>query len=114
MRDMRCFTMPALVGALLLAALFVAASSGSYRSHAQSLFGSTVKLTSISVVDAQGRPIHFTVHSTSGTLYDAKGAHAVPSGVPEPASWALLILGFGGAGGAVRRRSATPLQPASA
>ncbi|WP_245824682.1 PEPxxWA-CTERM sorting domain-containing protein [Sphingomonas azotifigens] len=95
-------------------ALFTSAFSGTYGSYAQSLFGSTVKLTSISVVDAQGRPIDFTVHSTSGTLYDAKGAHAVPSGVPEPASWALLILGFGGVGAAARRRRAMPLQPAYA
>jgi hypothetical protein len=28
--------------------------------------------------------------------------------VPEPASWALMILGFGAAGGAIRRRLATP------
>ena len=28
----------------------------------------------------------------------------VSAGVPEPASWALMILGFGGAGAALRRR----------
>jgi hypothetical protein len=30
-------------------------------------------------------------------------------GVPEPASWALMILGFGGAGALLRRRRAIPL-----
>ena len=28
----------------------------------------------------------------------------VPAGVPEPGAWALMILGFGAAGGALRRR----------
>lgn len=31
----------------------------------------------------------------------------VESAVPEPTTWALLILGFGAVGGAMRRRSAT-------
>lgn len=29
---------------------------------------------------------------------------STPMGVPEPTSWALMILGFGLAGGALRRR----------
>jgi hypothetical protein len=32
----------------------------------------------------------------------------VSAGVPEPASWALMILGFGAAGAALRRRRAQP------
>jgi hypothetical protein len=32
------------------------------------------------------------------------GVHVNPNGIPEPASWALMILGFGGAGAALRRR----------
>jgi len=32
------------------------------------------------------------------------GVFLVPGGVPEPASWALMILGFGGAGAALRQR----------
>ena len=32
-------------------------------------------------------------------------ASQAPGGVPEPATWALLILGFGTVGGAMRRRS---------
>ncbi|HET6971712.1 MAG TPA: PEPxxWA-CTERM sorting domain-containing protein [Phenylobacterium sp.] len=31
---------------------------------------------------------------------------ALPGGVPEPASWALMILGFGGVGATLRRRRA--------
>jgi PEP-CTERM motif len=30
-------------------------------------------------------------------------------GVPEPATWALLIAGFGGVGAALRRSRAAPL-----
>jgi hypothetical protein len=29
-----------------------------------------------------------------------------PGGVPEPATWALMIVGFGGAGAMLRRRRA--------
>jgi hypothetical protein len=35
-----------------------------------------------------------------GTTY----VNPTPTGVPEPASWALMLLGFGGAGAAVRSR----------
>jgi hypothetical protein len=42
-----------------------------------------------------------------GSLLDAS-ASAV-AGVPEPSSWAILILGFGGAGAMVRRRRARQL-----
>jgi len=33
-------------------------------------------------------------------------AAAQLGGVPEPATWALMILGFGAVGGAMRRRNA--------
>lgn len=39
----------------------------------------------------------------SGT---ATGVVVTPTGAPEPAAWALMILGFGGAGVAMRRRRA--------
>jgi PEP-CTERM motif len=40
--------------------------------------------------------------------YDARGwsMRAVTGGVPEPASWAMLIVGFGLVGAAARRRTA--------
>ena len=52
------------------------------------------------------RAIKNTGIGTVGTVAFNNGAVAVPvaPGVPEPASWALLILGFGGIGGMVRMR----------
>lgn len=37
---------------------------------------------------------------------------AVPGGVPEPATWAMMLLGFGAIGFAVRRRRKQELRPA--
>lgn len=44
----------------------------------------------------------------SSTLTNERAyvAPSGPTGVPEPASWALMILGFGSAGAALRRRRA--------
>lgn len=39
-----------------------------------------------------------------GTLVGTQGATGVPLGVPEPASWAMMIGGFGLIGAAARRR----------
>ena len=53
------------------------------------------------------------VNGTSGGLYSYGGnvsfnkLTAVQTGVPEPASWALMIMGFGGIGGALRNRRRT-------
>jgi hypothetical protein len=35
----------------------------------------------------------------------------VPPGVPEPAAWALMLIGFGAAGGMLRRRRAPAVAP---
>lgn len=46
--------------------------------------------------------------SVDEDLYLIEGVRAVPSAVPEPATWALMLVGFGMVGGAARyrRRSA--------
>ncbi len=43
---------------------------------------------------------------TDGNFGDNGGAFSITviQGVPEPATWALMILGFGAVGGAMRRR----------
>lgn len=49
--------------------------------------------------------LHFGVGD--GGFGDNGGAFSVSvAGVPEPATWGLMILGFGAVGGALRRRSA--------
>lgn len=42
--------------------------------------------------------------SATGDLSFNSGRVGVPSAVPEPGTWALMILGFGGAGAALRAR----------
>lgn len=50
----------------------------------------------------------FVDNVTFGTALSAAGAAAsgggAPGAIPEPATWAMLVLGFGGIGAAVRRR----------
>lgn len=49
----------------------------------------------------------FTGQLDARTAGHASIAFGAPTGgVPEPASWALMLLGFGGAGGLLRRRRA--------
>jgi hypothetical protein len=66
----------------------------------------------LTVVPTTGTPpIYFTVDvarydptSQKVVATGLVGATLVPGGVPEPASWALMILGFGGVGAVLRRR----------
>ena len=45
---------------------------------------------------------HFLVQAFSDTLYGTDFLQATP--VPEPASWAMMVMGFGALGGAMRYR----------
>ncbi|MBC7285379.1 FxDxF family PEP-CTERM protein [Hoeflea sp.] len=56
-------------------------------------------------------PIAFGVQNVLSVTYLSRGAGAYsgnlsfsPSAVPEPASWAMMLLGFGAVGSIVRRR----------
>lgn len=91
----------------LLASSFPAiANATNPLNTADNSFADTSRLTSLSFFDAAGNPIAFgTLTGASGRLYDADGVHtAAVGGVPEPASWALLVIGFGLVGALSRRR----------
>lgn len=59
-------------------------------------------------------PSFFATHDRS--LYSLSFSNGIVNGltgaVPEPATWAMLILGFGVVGGALRRRRSTGAMPA--
>ena len=44
------------------------------------------------------------IHGTDGAILAG-----VTLGVPEPSTWAMMLLGFGGLGALLRRRRAAPL-----
>lgn len=51
--------------------------------------------------------IDFTVGNNGGYSNDTTGLNLAISGVPEPTSWALMIMGFGAIGGAMRAKRRT-------
>ncbi|WP_293900605.1 choice-of-anchor K domain-containing protein [Phenylobacterium sp.] len=62
------------------------------------------------VGDPQFSPDHFEFGSGDGFLGHGVGSGA--GGVPEPAAWAMMLLGFGLAGAAMRRRRSLARLPA--
>lgn len=70
-------------------------------------FSDTARISSLAFFDAGGAAFDFgSIMGASGRMYDADGVHTVviPGGVPEPASWTMLLAGFGAIGGAMRGR----------
>lgn len=79
-----------------------AAAEATCRSGNSLAFGGVVGVT-----DTFGRPLPGArIVAASGIAYDARGVP--PGAVPEPATWAMLVAGFGLVGSALRRRSAAP------
>lgn len=78
---------------------------GSYNSVDFFLLGGTGTFA----ITAPGTALFGLVNDTSNTNNGGSfsfEATAVQAGVPEPATWAMMIAGFGLVGGAMRRRSA--------
>ncbi len=98
-------------GGNVVKSLSVAANNGQAQFYAFDTTGAT--RTNMGWVN---RTYQFTANSTTTTLSFASGDTnaygpaidnvAIAGGVPEPATWAMLILGFGVIGGAMRRRRA--------
>jgi len=85
--------------------LFAVSLGGTDFAEVDAAHTGKVVLGSFQVFDDGGAPVTgFQLTSQSGTDYNA----APGGGVPEPASWALMILGAGLAGGALRRRRTGP------
>ena len=61
--------------------------------------------------DATPTSLTLSFNSTGGSAYSAAATLAVPPApigtVPEPATWALTLMGFGAMGAAMRRRTRT-------
>lgn len=64
-------------------------------------FVAGINTLTFSVLDTGGVPSGLLVSGLHGTADVASGA------VPEPASWALMLVGFGAVGSAMRRRQRT-------
>ena len=71
--------------------------TGSFGS--QSNFSGLVSLSAGSTFD-------FRVNRAGDYSYDSTGLSASITAVPEPATWAMMIIGFGAAGSMIRRRRA--------
>jgi hypothetical protein len=69
-----------------------------------------VTLDSATVSDDGGRHDFESMGFSGGRALDVGNGPSgdSPPGVPEPSTWAMLLVGFGLAGGALRRRLATP------
>jgi hypothetical protein len=72
-------------------------------------YGSSTSFGSLVVTLGAGDSVDFALNNLGDFSFDSTGISAtirnVPTGVPEPASWALMIAGFGVVGGIARRRN---------
>jgi len=66
--------------------------------------GSSRDLYTVSISNAAGTVLYSGNLNATGVTHSATVAFDAPSAVPEPASWAMLIAGFGLVGAAARRR----------
>ncbi|MBW8911224.1 MAG: PEP-CTERM sorting domain-containing protein [Sphingomonas sp.] len=64
----------------------------------------------LAAIDAMGWNINTDIYNNRGYTFTTaqafalSGAAHIAAGVPEPASWAMMLFGFGAIGGAMRSR----------
>lgn len=80
-------------------------------SQFSSFLGSGAQAFDFNATLAAGDTVSFLIGPAGNWTYDSTGfsltvSDVAPGGVPEPASWALMIMGFGAAGSLLRRRRA--------
>jgi hypothetical protein len=68
-------------------------------------FGSQSNFSGLVALSA-GSTFDFRVNRAGDYYYDSTGLSASITAVPEPATWAMMIIGFGAAGSMIRRRRA--------
>jgi len=59
----------------------------------------------LTILNGRGASYAFTGISNFGRSFNGSLSYTVNAAVPEPATWGLMILGFGLAGAAMRRRT---------
>jgi hypothetical protein len=72
-------------------------------------FFNTAKFSGLTAQTEAGEAVLVTSASGALVVKPGGGFGYVAAGIPEPASWAMMIIGFGVAGSAVRRRARTSI-----
>lgn len=69
----------------------------------------TITISDVFGFDAGGQRVSLSqVMSANGTALPFSSVPPATGAIPEPASWAMMLLGFGGIGAALRRRHFQP------
>ncbi len=100
----------------ILASIFRVSGSAYSSLYSNTLVGaqnSSIAFAGLSTTLAAGDHLEFVVNRRSAFNTDGTGlqatitTNAIQSAVPEPATWAMMLLGFGVIGSALRRRRTT-------
>lgn len=81
------------------------AGMGSGVRFTNSALGSTIASDSnLTILNSRGAGYAFNAISRNGRSFNGSLTYTVNSAVPEPATWGMMVAGFGAVGAAMRRR----------